>query len=439
MPTDEIFELEMNPADIFLFPSNYEILQGKSSAGYLVAFAEQGKYIVLRDDNDIQAFLLASKGYSLEKILNNLSSEIGDELAQISVQNLIVEYFDKIKDNSSLEISSDYSLLTLNITEECNLRCKHCYRYSGVPLENEISDIVLLNILEQHISRGGKILRISGGEPLLRKETTINLIKLAKKRDLKVLLLTNGTLFSSELTRLFIHLKVDRIQVSLDGIDEESCSSVRGPGVFNKVIKGLSYFRGSDVKLFIAIVLIPDLNMETMLSKRASIFFNNLKSYYGEQISISVGQGLLDGREVERVDCTENIRKCRNLQNIFMGSESNAILDLWRWESGSKITSCGFSCNLTVEPDGAVKTCAIGKTIANVNRDSLDQVVKKLKEEALTTHIDKIESCRKCPVRYLCGGPCRVENDSCNPQVIHDVIDRIITSNDYRYEMINEK
>lgn len=73
----------------------------------------------------------------------------------------------------------------------------------------------------------------TGGEPLLKKGI-IQLLEYTRERfNGTIGIMTNGTLFTKENISKIIPL-VDSIDISIDGIDEDTCALIRGQGVFRK-------------------------------------------------------------------------------------------------------------------------------------------------------------------------------------------------------------
>lgn len=75
--------------------------------------------------------------------------------------------------------------LTLEITNACHHRCVHCSTYGGIPRENELTQDERLDVLRQACALGLIELRLLGGEPLLRKEDTFELLAEANRLGVK--------------------------------------------------------------------------------------------------------------------------------------------------------------------------------------------------------------------------------------------------------------
>ena len=74
-----------------------------------------------------------------------------------------------------------------HITDRCNLRCKHCYMYSGKAYSNELSLDQWKEIIKSYIDNEGREIIFCGGEPLILKNFS-ELIKCTKELsfDIKI-------------------------------------------------------------------------------------------------------------------------------------------------------------------------------------------------------------------------------------------------------------
>lgn len=117
-----------------------------------------------------------------------------------------------------------------DVTDNCNLRCKHCYHFHGKTefQTKEIQLDVWKERLDNLYKKGIRIILIVGGEPALRQDV----LMLADNIFPIISVITNGTI---KIPGEFNHTLV----VSLDGREERN-DSIRGNGVFSKVMKNYS-------------------------------------------------------------------------------------------------------------------------------------------------------------------------------------------------------
>ena len=118
----------------------------------------------------------------------------------------------------------------IDVTDNCNLRCKHCYHFLG---KNDFQTQELsVNIWEKRLNElyksGIRNVLLVGGEPALR----IDVLLVADKVFPLVSVITNGT---TKIPEEFNN----RLFVSIDG-SQKTNDSIRGKGVFSKVMKNYS-------------------------------------------------------------------------------------------------------------------------------------------------------------------------------------------------------
>ena len=124
----------------------------------------------------------------------------------------------------------------LEITSQCNLRCRHCYNSSSSENTAQLSRETILTCLEFFSCNGVQDLSISGGEPLLHPDV-VDILQDAHERGFRTLLATNGTLLSGELIK-HIRPYVTYYQISVDG-NKPAHEAVRGPGSYEATFRGV--------------------------------------------------------------------------------------------------------------------------------------------------------------------------------------------------------
>ena len=135
--------------------------------------------------------------------------------------------------------------LELQITDRCNLRCRHCYISEKAPKELTVKQIT--GALKEFEEMQGLRLMITGGEPLLHSNFDA-LNNVLPDFLIRKVLFTNGLLLNKELLRV---LNVDEIQISIDGL-EKGHDSLRGAGTFSKAVKAVRLAREMGFEVSVA-------------------------------------------------------------------------------------------------------------------------------------------------------------------------------------------
>ncbi len=140
----------------------------------------------------------------------------------------------------SYERKIDY--LRMSITDRCNLRCVYCMPAEGIELARS-SDILryeeLLRIARIAAAHGVSKLRLTGGEPLVRKGLVEFISELSKIEGIKDLSLTTNGVLLAEYAERLKEAGLDRVNVSLDSLDRERFAKVTRGDDLDKVLKGL--------------------------------------------------------------------------------------------------------------------------------------------------------------------------------------------------------
>jgi len=121
------------------------------------------------------------------------------------------------------------------ITNACNLRCRHCYVAAGEKLEKELDTEEALELVDELDRIGVTDITISGGEPFLRSDLW-QVIKEINSRQIPFNLYTNATLLDEEKIRNLVKYDVKGISLSLNGATAKTHNFVQNAETFEKVL-----------------------------------------------------------------------------------------------------------------------------------------------------------------------------------------------------------
>lgn len=132
--------------------------------------------------------------------------------------------------------------LRISITDRCNLRCLYCVpegRIPKLPHGEIISYEEILRLVHIGVGLGIRKVRVTGGEPLVRKGVIDFLAQLTRIRELEdVSLTTNGVLLAPNAQRIF-DAGIRRINISLDSLDAVKYAQITGYDQFKQVWTGI--------------------------------------------------------------------------------------------------------------------------------------------------------------------------------------------------------
>lgn len=159
--------------------------------------------------------------------------------------------------------------LRLSVTELCNLRCRYCMPESGIckkPHDAMLTEEEMLQAVEVAASLGVRKLRITGGEPLVKK----NILSICKRAAAvpgieEVCLTTNGVLLP-QLAKPLKDGGVKRINLSLDTLNPEKYAHITRIGTLEQAMAGLhAALEAGFEKVKINAVLIGGFNDDEIL------------------------------------------------------------------------------------------------------------------------------------------------------------------------------
>jgi len=162
------------------------------------------------------------------------------------------------------------SYIRVSVTDRCDFRCTYCMSedMEFLPKKDVLSLEELDRLCNTFIDLGVKKLRITGGEPLVRKNIMQLFSNLGKKlgHGLEELTLTtNGSQLNRYAKDLFDN-GVRRINVSLDSLDKDKFKKITRIGDLDKVVSGIMAAKKTGLKIKINTVALRQINDNEILN-----------------------------------------------------------------------------------------------------------------------------------------------------------------------------
>ncbi|RKZ03617.1 hypothetical protein DRQ21_05325 [Candidatus Fermentibacteria bacterium] len=326
------------------------------------------------------------------------------------LEKSVLERKDPLQEVESLpEAESLYppKLVTIHITDKCNLKCVYCMNYearaASTAVELSISD--WSGILKDLFQNGVKEVCFSGGEPFLRPDM-ITIIKKALQIGLKVAVITNGTVDISDVEAL----RDVNITVSLDSAQSEENNRNRGSGAFEKTTRFLD--RLNEARKYFSI--------NSVLTK------HNIEGFFGSAKILSDRYRFL--RVIRPIPQETSYAEDRSLYSfaqweLFLedmltntiSNNTDKYIDYSEVGTISVINGCGVARNeCMIGPDGAIYPCRAlqkdvfkgtvlnGSNFSEVWKD--DPVLKRLRSADRRRANDCVAG--GCDFWYFCAGGC---------------------------------
>ncbi|WP_195948292.1 radical SAM/SPASM domain-containing protein [Paraclostridium bifermentans] len=152
----------------------------------------------------------------------------------------------QIIDDGSYIADPPNKIASFEITHRCNLRCTHCCVDADGVIgdQTELSTNEVKEVLDKIVDWNPLSIMLSGGEPMLRTDFFDILQYLRANYDGNIIISTNATLINNENVEILTSCS-NQLEISLDGVDEETCSKVRGKGVFKKVLESINLIQST--------------------------------------------------------------------------------------------------------------------------------------------------------------------------------------------------
>ena len=325
-------------------------------------------------------------------------------------------------------------LVVWNLTDACNLRCRHCYQRAGLKKSDELSTLEKLRVVEELADAGVVSIAFSGGEPLVAKDF-FEIASKVKEEGMYLAVATNGTLITSDMAKRLKSLGTDNVEVSLDFPDAKYHDDFRGvEGAFERTLQGIQNCVAEGIYTCIA-TTVTRLNLHQIhriielakqLKVRRFIAFN----------FIPTGRGV----DAADIDLTPEQRE-QLLTRLFHENSSGGIEVLstapqyarvsLESSGGVNVAPTHFyvgeaSWNLRVlaefiggcgagrlycaiEPNGDVSPCVFmpGLTVGNLRKEGFMNIWHH--SSVLASLRDRVSlhgNCGSCEYRFICGG-CR--------------------------------
>ena len=133
--------------------------------------------------------------------------------------------------------------LRIAVTDRCNLRCVYCMPEEGVPLlkhEEILSFDEIVNVAKAAVRKGVDKIRITGGEPLVRKGI-VDLVKMISEIDgISDFSMTTNAILLEQFAENLAKAGLQRVNISLDTVNPEKFKEITRGGDIQSVFRGIT-------------------------------------------------------------------------------------------------------------------------------------------------------------------------------------------------------
>ena len=161
----------------------------------------------------------------------------------------------------------DHTYLRISLIERCNLRCSYCMPAEGVklsPKSHLMTGDEIYNIAKTFVKHGVTKIRLTGGEPLIRKDIPVILEKLASL-DVTLSITSNAVIIDKHIAVLKAN-NVNKINISLDSLEREKFKKITLRDQFKKVYTNILLLVKENFEVKVNVVLMKDFNDDEIIN-----------------------------------------------------------------------------------------------------------------------------------------------------------------------------
>jgi molybdenum cofactor biosynthesis protein A len=159
-----------------------------------------------------------------------------------------------------------HTYLRISLTDACNMRCSYCMplsSYHGTNSNQLMSADEIFKLAQIFTNNGVTKIRLTGGEPLLRKDFKDILEKISTL-PVNIGLTTNGLLLEKHIETLQ-QFSVNHINISLDSLNAEEFKRITHTGQLEKIMRNIEQLLALKVHVKINLVMLKNVNEHAII------------------------------------------------------------------------------------------------------------------------------------------------------------------------------
>jgi cyclic pyranopterin phosphate synthase len=275
----------------------------------------------------------------------------------------------KLRDNFSRII--DY--MRISITDRCNLRCIYCMPAGGVmPVEHReiLSYEEIVRVVGVAASLGVRKIRITGGEPLARKNVTYLIASLRNISGIEDMSLTTNGVLLGKYAKELADAGLNRVNISLDSLKPERYREMTRGGEIASVMRGIEAAEKAGLlPVKINMVPIRDVNDDEIEDFAGMTLNTSRQVRFIEFMPIGAGDLWSDDRYISTDEIKTRVEKMGTLSPVKLRKDGPARY--YRIESAPGVVGfisalthhfCADCNRLRITADGKLRPCLFSET-----------------------------------------------------------------------------
>ena len=274
-----------------------------------------------------------------------------------------------MENNSLLQdtFGRKHDYLRISITEHCNLRCTYCMPEDGIqltPKTHLMTADEIISIAQTFVNLGVTKIRLTGGEPLVRKDAR-DIISRLGKLGVNLTITTNGILVSNFI-ETFKEARIKTVNISIDSLVKDKFNQITRRDYFDIVQKNIDLLLKEKFNVKLNVVLIKSFNNNEILDfitltkdKNVQVRFIEFMPFSGNQWDKSK---LVSYAEImETVQSEYKFNEIERLQDSTNDTAKNFKINSYQGSFAiiSSVTNpfCSTCNRIRLTADGKLKNC----------------------------------------------------------------------------------
>lgn len=260
-----------------------------------------------------------------------------------------------------------HSYLRISITEHCNLRCTYCMPAEGIaltPRAHLMTADEIVTIAQTFVNLGVNKIRLTGGEPLVRKDAAVIIQRLGKL-GVELTLTTNGIMVH-EFIDTFKEAGITTLNVSIDSLQKDKFNQITRRNYFDKLWENLDLLDANGFQVKLNVVVIKGFNdneiidfIELTKERNIQIRFIEFMPFDGNQWN---KEKLVSYAEImEQVETFYSNQKVERIQDKPNDTAKNHKIENHKGSFSviSSVTNpfCSTCNRIRLTADGKLKNC----------------------------------------------------------------------------------
>lgn len=297
--------------------------------------------------------------------------------------------------------------LRISVTDQCNFRCNYCMPkeifgpdYQFLPENELLSFDEIARLAEQFAGLGVNKIRLTGGEPLMRKNLDQLIAKLTKIDGIDDIALTTNAVFLKRDAKKLKEAGLERVNVSLDAIEDDVFKQINGKNVVTlPVLKGIEAALEAGLQVKVNMVVKKGMNESQILPMARHFKGTDIILRFIEFMDV----GNHNGWDMNNVVSKKQIVSIIDEELPLEPAEENyygEVASRFRYKDGdgeigviSSVTDsfCSTCTRMRLSADGKLYTCLFATEGFNIR----DRMRKGLTDDELSGEISSIWGNRK--------------------------------------------